>query len=239
MQQHLAPGVDVADAGSDRGRVRRTGPSWQRIFATRVGLWGAAVLVPVVTGNADLIPSVILLGSFLVPVSFMMYALERTDAVVTTQRVFTAFAIGTLLGGRVPRSWNLNFLGQPSVLAYLGVGVIEEAVKLAVRWVLSRHLPRFTGRDGMVLGDGRRRAPRSADPARPAAPGHVQHGHRKCGFHRTGGPVIRPATRTRTRRAPQPVRQRRGCWAETPRAASPTRSLTERSPKWSYSHAVF
>ena len=59
---------------------------------------GAAVLVPVVTGNADLIPSVILLGSFLVPVSFVMYALGRTDAVVTAQRVFTAFAIGALLG---------------------------------------------------------------------------------------------------------------------------------------------
>ena len=200
---------------------------------------GATVLVTFVTGNADLIPSVILLGSFLVPVSFVMYALGRTDAVVTAQRVFTAFAIGALLGVPDTSVLESEFLGQPSVLAYLGVGVIEEAVKLAVLWVLSRHLPRFTVRDGMVLGDGRRRAPRSADPARPAAPGHVQHGHRKCGFHRPGGPVIRPATHARTRLAPLPVRQRRRCWAETPRAASPTRSLTERSPKWSYSHAVF
>jgi RsiW-degrading membrane proteinase PrsW (M82 family) len=37
-------------------------------------------------------------------------------------------------------------------LSYLGVGLIEEAVKLAALWMLARHLPRYTPRDGMVLG---------------------------------------------------------------------------------------
>ena len=41
---------------------------------------------------------------------------------------------------------------QPSGLAYVGVGLIEEAVKLAALWLLAWRLPRYSMRDGMVLG---------------------------------------------------------------------------------------
>ena len=44
------------------------------------------------------------------------------------------------------------FLRQPSGLAYVGVGLIEEAVKLAALWLLAWRLPRYSMRDGMVLG---------------------------------------------------------------------------------------
>jgi hypothetical protein len=44
------------------------------------------------------------------------------------------------------------FLRQPSGPAYLGVGLIEEAVKLAALWLLARRLARYTMRDGIVLG---------------------------------------------------------------------------------------
>ena len=43
-------------------------------------------------------------------------------------------------------------LRQPSGLSYVGIGLIEEAVKLATLWLLARRLPRYTVRDGMVLG---------------------------------------------------------------------------------------
>jgi len=35
---------------------------------------------------------------------------------------------------------------------YLGVGLVEEAVKLAALWLLARRLPRYTMGDGIVLG---------------------------------------------------------------------------------------
>jgi protease PrsW len=43
-------------------------------------------------------------------------------------------------------------LQQPSGLSFFAVGLIEEAVKLAALWLLARRLPRYTARDGMVLG---------------------------------------------------------------------------------------
>jgi RsiW-degrading membrane proteinase PrsW (M82 family) len=131
---------------------RRSGPSWRRFFATGLGLWLATVLVTFVTGNSNLIPAIILVGSFLVPVTFVTYALARTDEVITAQRLFTAFAYGGLLGVLGASVLESAFLGQPSALTYVGVGLIEEAVKLVVLWMLARRLGRYTVRDGMVLG---------------------------------------------------------------------------------------
>jgi RsiW-degrading membrane proteinase PrsW (M82 family) len=45
-----------------------------------------------------------------------------------------------------------EFLKQPSALTYVEVGLIEEAVKLAALWLLARRLPRYTMRNGIVLG---------------------------------------------------------------------------------------
>jgi RsiW-degrading membrane proteinase PrsW (M82 family) len=45
-----------------------------------------------------------------------------------------------------------EFLRSPSTASYLYVGLIEEVVKLAALWLLARRLPRYTMRDGIVLG---------------------------------------------------------------------------------------
>jgi len=152
MQQLRLGLPERARAAGDNAPVRRTGPSWGRTFATGLGLWVATVLVTFVTGNTNLIPAIIMLGSFLVPVTFVTYALARTDPVITAQRIFAAFVYGGLLGVLAASILESAFLGQPSSLTYLGVGLIEEAVKLVVLWVLARRLPRYTVRDGMVLG---------------------------------------------------------------------------------------
>jgi protease PrsW len=131
---------------------RRTGPSWVRIFVGGLTLWSATVLVTFATRNSNLVPTIILLGSFLVPVAFVTYAFGHADQVVTAQRIFTAFIYGGVLGVLGASVLEAALLRQPSGPAYLGVGLIEEAVKLAALWLLARRLPRYTMRDGIVLG---------------------------------------------------------------------------------------
>jgi protease PrsW len=143
------PDTAAAQPGT---RTPRTGPSWVRIFVAGLTLWSAAVLVTFATGNANLVPTIILLGSFLVPVTFVTYAFGHADPVVTAQRIFTAFIYGGVLGVLGASILEGAFLRQPSTPAYLGVGLIEEAVKLAALWLLARRLPRYTMRDGIVLG---------------------------------------------------------------------------------------
>ena len=134
------------------GTRERDGRQWLRVFVVGLLLWVASVVVTFVTDNTNLVPTVILLGSFLVPVAFATYAFERADQVVTTQRIFAAFVYGGVLGVLGASVLEAAFLTQPSVATYLGVGLVEEAVKLAALWLLALRLPRYSMRDGIVLG---------------------------------------------------------------------------------------
>jgi protease PrsW len=125
---------------------------WLHMFMGGLGLWVATVVVTFATSNSNLVPTIILLGSFLVPVAFVTYAFGHADQVVTAQRIFTAFVYGGVLGVLGASVLEAAFLRQPSGPAYVGVGLIEEAVKLAALWLLARRLPHYTMRDGMVLG---------------------------------------------------------------------------------------
>jgi protease PrsW len=152
MTQLAAEAVPDITAAEPKARTPRTGPSWVRILLGGLTLWSAAVLVTFATSNANLVPTIILLGSFLVPVAFVTYAFGHADEVVTPQRVFTAFVYGGVLGVLGASILEAAFLRKPSGPAYLWVGLIEEAVKLAALWLLARRLGRYTMRDGIVLG---------------------------------------------------------------------------------------
>jgi RsiW-degrading membrane proteinase PrsW (M82 family) len=130
-------------------RLRRT---WARILLGGLALWVATVVVTFATQNPNLIPTIILLGSFLVPVTFVAYAFGRADEIVTVQRIFSAFVYGGVLGVLGASLLEGEFLRSGSAGTYIYVGLIEEAVKLAALWLLARRLARYTVRDGIVLG---------------------------------------------------------------------------------------
>ncbi|WP_223167413.1 PrsW family intramembrane metalloprotease [Nonomuraea sp. SYSU D8015] len=150
MQSLSIPPADLVPHPSI-GRPR-SGPSWIRIFLGGSVLWVATVVVTFVTGNTNLVPTIILVGSFLVPVTFVAFAFRHGDAVITAQRVFTAFVYGGVLGVLGASLLESAFLTHASGWAYPAVGLIEEGVKLAALWLVARRLPFYTARDGMVLG---------------------------------------------------------------------------------------
>src|SRR5215218_4981742 len=88
--------VATTTAVTNAPRVRRR-RSWLRIFVGGLALWVATVLVTFATQNSNLIPTIILLGSFLVPVTFVFYAFGHADQMITPQRIFGAFVVGGIL----------------------------------------------------------------------------------------------------------------------------------------------
>ena len=135
--------------GSTRPRTHRT---WVQIFVVGFVLWVASLVVTQLTANSNLVPTLILLGSFLVPVTFVAWAFERwRDKDLTAELIVSAFVLGGLLGV-LGASVLETYLLKPSPLLFLGVGLIEEAVKLGALVVITRNLPRRRGRDGFVLG---------------------------------------------------------------------------------------
>lgn len=127
-------------------------PPWGRVFVVGFVLWVASVVVTAWTSNSNLVPTVVLLGSFLVPVTFVVWAYAHGRSHdVTVERMFVAFIVGGVLGvlgASLLESW----LVRPSVVMYLLVGLIEEAVKLAALMFVARRAARDKVRDGVVLG---------------------------------------------------------------------------------------
>ena len=149
--------TEMAATPTTTGTRTRTGGWWGRrpwlgMFLGGLGLWVATVAVTFITQNVNLVTTIILLGSFLVPVTFVAYAFGQADQVVTAQRLLTAFVYGGVLGVLGASLLEAEFLGSPSTATYLYVGLIEEAVKLAALWLVARRLPRYSRRDGIVLG---------------------------------------------------------------------------------------
>jgi RsiW-degrading membrane proteinase PrsW (M82 family) len=115
-------------------------------------LWVATVIVTFLTGNPNLIPTLVLLGSFLVPVTFMVWAFDRRDTgELSAALVFSTFVTGGVLGV-LGASILESYLLHPSPWLFLGVGLIEEAVKLLALMLLTRNLRTRSMRDGMILG---------------------------------------------------------------------------------------
>jgi protease PrsW len=80
------------------------------------------------------------------------WAFERwQDEHVTAELIINAFITGGLLGV-LGASLLESYLLHPSPLLFVGVGLIEEAAKLAALVFITRHLTRRHTRDGLVLG---------------------------------------------------------------------------------------
>lgn len=115
-----------------------------------------------VTGNANLYPTVILLGNFLVPVVFVLFLYDHQSlSALAPGMLARSFVTGGLLGllGAaalepllIPVATDLN---QGLTLgAAMLVGLIEEGCKIgAVIWV-ARRLRHDTAMDGLLLGAG-------------------------------------------------------------------------------------
>ncbi|MFI6505117.1 PrsW family intramembrane metalloprotease [Nonomuraea typhae] len=124
---------------------------WLKIFLIGLALWAATVLVTMWTDNSNLVPTVVLLGSFLVPVTFVVWAYGHARGEeVTVELMFKSFVIGGILG--VLGASVLESYLRPSLVMYVGVGLIEEGVKLAALMLLTRGLKHRSVKDGLVLG---------------------------------------------------------------------------------------
>lgn len=140
------PPATAGTRGAARGR-----PAWLVILTTGLILWLLTVAVTFLTGNANLIPTLVLLGSFLVPVSFVAWAYDHRDQAITVEMMFKCFVVGGILGV-LGASVLESYLLHPSWWIFVGVGLIEEGVKLAALWFVTRNMTTRSVHSGVILG---------------------------------------------------------------------------------------
>jgi RsiW-degrading membrane proteinase PrsW (M82 family) len=118
-----------------------------------LALWIAVVGAIFVTGNIIVLPTLVLLGSFLVPVTAVVWYLDHDPSpTLSPRRIVSAFIIAGVLGILVASLLEFWLVYGPGVVGMLKVGFIEEFVKGAAIVLLALGLRSYSTRDGMVLG---------------------------------------------------------------------------------------
>jgi RsiW-degrading membrane proteinase PrsW (M82 family) len=135
------------------GRLRFLRRRWFQIFVSGLVLLFLVERTLVATGDPNYVPSAILLGAFLVPVTFTTYLYERLpDWDVPLPPLAICFIWGGVLGTVVAGTLEYDVMRTLGFLPKLGIGLIEEGAKLILPLVFY-----FLGRyrseaAGIVLG---------------------------------------------------------------------------------------
>jgi RsiW-degrading membrane proteinase PrsW (M82 family) len=138
-----------------RDRYRRW--AWLGVLITGLVLYIVVLRTLVHTQNPNLVPSLLLLGATVIPLSFLTFAQARTGRwqVPASALVVSAF-FGGVIGIVVAGTLEYNTLRGLGTLPLILVAIIEESAKLIVPVVLlftfmARHQRRLPS-DGLIIG---------------------------------------------------------------------------------------
>jgi RsiW-degrading membrane proteinase PrsW (M82 family) len=130
-------------------RTHRHGWWWKALLGGLV-LWIATIIVTAQTGNSNLVPTLILLGSFLVPFSVVLFATERVSGSLVPVQLFLAFFVGGVFGVLGASVLESDLHSTPWI--YFRVGFIEEFVKVVILLFVGRSVVPKEPRQGALLG---------------------------------------------------------------------------------------
>jgi protease PrsW len=104
---------------------------WFLILLTGITLFFVLINVMNFTRNINLLPSVILIGAFTIPIAFVTYFYEHVrDRDISVITLSMCFLVGGLLGLIAAALIEYSTLQKLDVINLIGVGFIEELVKL-------------------------------------------------------------------------------------------------------------
>jgi RsiW-degrading membrane proteinase PrsW (M82 family) len=132
--------------------LRSAPRSWPLVLGAGFGLWVASTIALVATADDVLLPTVVLLGSFLVPVTVIFWFVDHERGTeLSPRRLLLAFFAAGVLGLVLAAALEVWLL-PTRLLPNVWVGLIEEAVKAVGVVAMAAGLRRFTVADGIVLG---------------------------------------------------------------------------------------
>jgi RsiW-degrading membrane proteinase PrsW (M82 family) len=128
-------------------------PRWWLVLLIGVGLWLAAVGAIYVTGDPLLLPTIVFLGSFVIPVSGLVWYLDHDPSpALSPRRILTAFLVAGVVGILAAALLESFLVKGSGILGNIKVGLIEELVKGLLILLVAIGITSFRTRDGMVLG---------------------------------------------------------------------------------------
>lgn len=133
-------------------RTRRTN-SWWRVLLIGLSLYIIGIVILGLTGNPNLFPTVVMLGSFMVPVTYVVFFYERQHlSKITPPTIAMSFFYGGVLGVFAAALLEPLFVRHLDPLTAFVVGLIEESAKILGVLVIARHRRHSSELDGLILG---------------------------------------------------------------------------------------
>lgn len=133
----------------------RSGHGWWKVLLTGLGLYFVGIVLLVFSGNPNLFPTVVILGSFMVPATYVAFFYERRHlSLLSMPTTALSFFWGGLLGVFAATILEPLFLSQSGlgIVTAFEVGLIEEFVKLLGIFWIARGIRHDSEIDGLILG---------------------------------------------------------------------------------------
>ncbi len=127
--------------------------SWFRVLGISVVLYLAALLALELTRNPNLFPTVVMIGNFMIPVTYVAFFYERRHlSQLTLPTLAQSFIYGGILGVLAASILEPLFIQRLDPLTAFQVGFIEEFAKILGVLVIARGIRHDSAMDGLIIG---------------------------------------------------------------------------------------
>jgi RsiW-degrading membrane proteinase PrsW (M82 family) len=141
----------LQETGIEAQLERKSG--WLRVLITGLVVYFIGIAVLFMTGNPNLFPTVVMIGNFLMPVTFVAFLYERRHwsrlSLPTTALSFLYGGVGGVIAASILEP---IFIRRMDFTNMFVVGLIEEFVKILGVVVIARRWRHDEEMDGLILG---------------------------------------------------------------------------------------
>jgi RsiW-degrading membrane proteinase PrsW (M82 family) len=132
---------------------RRGRTLWWRALWTGLLVYFIGIILLILTTNPILFPTVVMVGSFAVPVTYVAFFYERRQlSKLTVSTTLLSFFYGGVLGVFASTLLEPIFIAQLDFFTAFEVGLIEEFAKILGVLLIARHRRHDSELDGLILG---------------------------------------------------------------------------------------
>jgi RsiW-degrading membrane proteinase PrsW (M82 family) len=131
----------------------RRANSWWRVLLIGILLYVVGLVVLGLSGNPNLFPTVVLLGTFMVPAAYVAFFYERRHlSNLSMPTTALSFFYGGVLGVFAASLLEPLFITRLDFFTAFEVGLIEEFAKILGVLVIARRLRHDSELNGLILG---------------------------------------------------------------------------------------
>jgi RsiW-degrading membrane proteinase PrsW (M82 family) len=129
------------------------GTTWRRVLVGGLVIYFVGMLVLILTGNPNLFPTVVMIGNFLMPVTFVVFLYERRHwSRLSLPTTALSFFYGGVWGVLAASVLEPIFIRQLDFSNMFVVGLIEEFAKILGVLFIARRSQHNAEMDGLILG---------------------------------------------------------------------------------------